>query len=293
MNKIGLVTVLYKCDEVLPDFFKSVYAQDFTNYILYVVDNSANEATNTMLASCLAKFPIATYQYINSGANVGVAAGNNIGIKAALGDGCTHVLLLNNDIEFEQQHVFSTLLSVCQRSNHALAVPLIYYYDTHKIWMAGGYMDKWRALGVHSGYNKDDAPTYKKGKQITYAPTCFMLISKKVFEQIGVMDEKYFAYYDDTDFVYRATQAGFTMYYEPSVSLLHKVSSSTGGDSGFYVYYASRNKIYFIRKNLKHIYKVASLLYFFLSRTIFWFKYDSANRKKLIQGIKDGFRLSL
>jgi GT2 family glycosyltransferase len=293
MSKIGLVTVLYKCDEVLPDFFKSVYAQDFTNYILYIIDNSASEATDAMLSSCISQYPIASYQYINSGANVGVAAGNNIGINAALKDDCSHILLLNNDIALEQQNVFSTLLSVSDTDSHALVVPLIYYYDSRKIWMAGGYMDKWRALGVHDGYNKEEAPSFKVGKKITYAPTCFMLVKREVFEQIGIMDEKYFAYYDDTDFVYRALKTGYTMYYEPSVSVLHKVSSSTGGDSSFYVYYSARNKIYFIRKNLTGIYKLASLLYFFTSRIVFWLKYDKAKRKKLMQGIKDGFGIPL
>lgn len=42
MAKIGLVTVLYKCDEVLPDFFKSISIQTHKDYILYLIDNSAS-----------------------------------------------------------------------------------------------------------------------------------------------------------------------------------------------------------------------------------------------------------
>ncbi len=99
------------------------------------------------------------------------------------------------------------MLETCEEKNEALVVPKIFYYDTHKLWMAGGHMDNWRALGVHEGYNKEDAPQYNIAKQITYAPTCFMLVKKEVFDKIGIMDDKYFAYYDDTDFVFRAIKA--------------------------------------------------------------------------------------
>lgn len=291
MATIGLVTVLYNSDEVLPGFFESISRQDFSNYILYLVDNSASEQTDKCITVCSGQFPVTSLKHIKSGGNVGVATGNNIGIKAALQDGCSHVLILNNDIEFEQPFVFSRLLSIAEEKNEALIVPKIFYYDTRKLWMAGGYMDKWRALGVHYGYNKDDGEEYNKPRHITYAPTCFMLVRKEVFDSVGIMDDKYFAYYDDTDFVFRAIKAGFSMYYEPSLNILHKVSSSSGGDSGFYIYYSARNKVYFIRKNFTGFYRYFSLCYFFISRIAFWVKYNKQGKKKLVQGIKDGFRL--
>jgi GT2 family glycosyltransferase len=50
----------------------------------------------------------------------------------------------------------------------------------------------------------------------------------KVIEEIGLMDEKYFAYYDDTDFVLRAIRKGYKLWYEPTIQINHKVSSSSG-----------------------------------------------------------------
>ncbi|MBK6935736.1 MAG: glycosyltransferase family 2 protein [Chitinophagaceae bacterium] len=114
MATIGLVTVLYNSDEVLPGFFGSISRQDFNNYILYLIDNSASEQTDKCIVSCAEKFPVTAFRHIKSGGNVGVATGNNIGIKAALQDGCSHVLLLNNDIEFDQPFVISRLLSVAE-----------------------------------------------------------------------------------------------------------------------------------------------------------------------------------
>lgn len=293
MAKIGLVTVLFKSDEVLPGFFTSMAKQTNTEYVLYLVDNSVNPASNKIIEQCLAENSITQYRHIKNSGNLGVAEGNNIGIRQALADDCSHILLLNNDIELEQDHVFSTMLSLCENKGEKIIVPKIFYYNTRKLWMAGGQMNKWRALGIHYGDGMDDAPEYNIAKYITYAPTCFMLIESSVFKKVGMMDEKYFAYYDDTDFVFRALKAGYKMYYEPVITVLHKVSSSTGGDSTFYVYYSNRNKIYFSRKNLKGIVKYFAILYSLFTRIFYYIRFDAAQRKKLVQALKDGFKMPI
>lgn len=291
MARIGLVTVLYKCDEVLPDFFKSISIQTHKDYILYLIDNSASPATDEMIARCLAQYPVTAYKHINTGGNIGVAAGNNAGIKLSLADNCDHVLILNNDIDIPQDYMFSQLVSLADEKGEAMIVPKIYYYGETKLWMAGGYMDEWRALGVHYGMNKEDSPAFNVAKHCTYSPTCFMLVKKEVFEKVGIMDERYFAYYDDTDFVLRATRLGYRIFYDPSLVLLHKVSSSVGTNSPFYVYYSNRNKIYFIRKNFKGINRYFALSYTLLSRVAFWLGFDKVRKQKLIQGLKDGFKM--
>jgi len=290
MAKIGLVTVLFKSDTVLPDFFKSIAKQTHKDYILYLVDNSPDPSSDKIIEDCLVQNSITSYTHIKNIENVGVAEGNNIGIRQALADDCSHIILLNNDIELEQDFVFSQMLSLCENGEQII-VPKIFYYDTRKLWMAGGSMNKWRALGIHYGDGKADAPQYNVAKYITYAPTCFMMIESSVFKRVGLMDAKYFAYYDDTDFVFRAIKAGYKMYYEPALTVLHKVSSSTGSNPTFYVYYSNRNKIYFIRKNLKGIVKLVAFGTTFFTRALYYLKFDKERRSKLVQALRDGFNI--
>lgn len=292
MPSLALITVLYKSDDVLEDFFKSIYIQSFKDYKLYLVDNSASFSSDQIIAECSKKYPLSEIKYINSGGNIGVAAGNNLGINQALNDGCSHLLLLNNDILIEQDHMFTAMMKCSEKEN--IITPKIYYFDTKKIWMAGGFMDYRRALGVHYGMNEVDAPKYNIARQITYAPTCFFLVKAEVFNKIGLMDEQYFAYYDDTDFVLRALKNNYTLWYEPTLYLFHKVSSSSGGDNSlFYIYYGNRNKIYFIRKNFKGINKLMTLAYTLVSRVFFYFKYNKQGKSKLIQAMIDGFKLKV
>jgi GT2 family glycosyltransferase len=292
MQKLGLVTVLYKSDDVLEGFLSSISIQDHVDFVLYMVDNSESETTDALLATLLIKFPVTKYVHIKTGGNIGVAAGNNTGIKEAFKDSCTHILLLNNDIVLEQGFAIRKLLEVSVQKNNAVVVPKILYYDNRKVWMAGGYMDNLRALGVHYVAHDENDEKVTRSKRITYAPTCFMLIHSSVFEKIGFMDEKYFAYYDDTDFIYRAVKLGIEAYYEPGVTVLHKVSTSSGGDKSlFYIYYSNRNKVYFIKKHYKGLRKLFAMAYLFISRTAFYFKFDPKQKEKLKTAIRDGFKM--
>lgn len=292
MPKLALVTVLFKSENVLPGFFKTLKIQTLTGYTIYFVDNSVSDSSTAILRQLMLNNPLLHCIHMVQPGNIGVAAGNNAGIRAALDDGCTHILLLNNDIESDQEFLLQYILEKSEQGKADIIVPKILYFHSRNIWLGGGYMDNSRALGVHEGMGKPDNGSYDREKYIGYAPTCFMLITKKVFETTGIMDEKYFAYYDDTDFVVRALKDGFKMLYMPALTVLHKVSSSSGGDlSSFYIYYSNRNKLYFIWKHYRGLKKIWLITYTLISRVAFYLRFGSQQKKSLINGLKDGFEL--
>ena len=292
MSKIGLVTDLYKSDEVLEDFIKSISNQSYKNYHLYIVDNSPSIVTENLINNLTLQFPITGVTHIKNSSNVGVAKGNNIGIELAIANKADYIILLNNDIQFPQANLFLDLVNTAVDRNEHLIIPKIFYFGSRKIWLAGGKMYNFRGYGSHFGYNEDDDERFNKDKYFNYAPTCFMLISRKVFEKIGYMDEKYFVYSDDTDFILRAIRAGFKIFYLHHLEVFHKVSFSTGGgESLFSIYYLNRNRIYFIRKNYSAPIKQFSLIYTVITRFIHLLNYNPKNRNELIRAIKDGFSM--
>ena len=99
MEKIGLVTITYNAESVLTSFLECVWAQTYKNFILYIVDNESTD--NTL--SILKNQADARLEIIQNNTNLGVAAANNQGIKKALSDNCSQILLLNNDIEFNER----------------------------------------------------------------------------------------------------------------------------------------------------------------------------------------------
>lgn len=293
MPALGLITVLYKSDDVLEDFFLGISKQDYKDYKLYLVDNSANENTTALIRRLQQQYPLAAIEHIDAGGNIGVAAGNNIGIQKALNDNCRYFLFLNNDIFIPQNFLLNKMVTLCEE--HKMVSPKIFYHDSNLLWMAGGFIDYKMALGVHYGMKQKDAPEFNVAKYVTYVPTCFLIVHADVIKAIGMMDERYFAYYDDTDFLLRAVHKGYKVWYEPSLHISHKVSSSSGGDdSMFYIYYGNRNKIYFIRKHFKGLHKLYLFAYVIIVRFFnYYLRYNSAGKKQLVKGIRDGFKMKI
>lgn len=284
--KIGLVTVLYNGKEVLRGFFESIAKQTYKNYTLYIIDNSPDDEAITE-AKLLANYYGIDVEFIKNNVNLGVAKGNNQGIERSIEAGCEYILLLNNDIEFES-HIFENMIEYALANNEKIMVPKIYYYGTNKIWMAGGEISKLKGRGIHRGMMEEDTGQYNKIEYVRYAPTCFMLIHSEVFRKVGMMDEKYFVYYDDTDFVWRALAMGFQICYFPLSIVEHKVSYSTGGsESLFSIYYDNRNRLYFITKNFPFFYKITALLFFYLSRIVKYLQFNKEQRQVLVKAIID------
>lgn len=246
-KKIGIVTVLYNSAAVLEGFFDSLTKQDYEDVVLYVIDNKSPDASLEISRSLASKVTFPTV-IIEAGENGGIAKGNNIGIERALADGCDLVLLANNDIEFAPDAI-SLLVDGLDKYSCDMIVPKTFNYFTGKLWCTtGGY--GFTRPTYADGARKDDAPRYNVAGPTVFAPTCFMLIKREVFERTGMMDEKYFVYFDDTDFIWRAVkEQGFKLYYEPASVVHHKAGTASGSKASAFTFYMNtRNRAYFMNK---------------------------------------------
>lgn len=240
--KIGIVIVNYNGLSYQNEAIRSIMSQTYSNYEIIVVDNNSTDGSIDVLRQEFKDVHI-----IETGDNLGVAAGNNIGIRYALKLRVEYVMLLNNDVILAPNLVE---ILVEKASKRVITVPKIFYYSKKKIiWSAGGYVDWKTGIPNHIGDNHRDAPKFNVERYVEIAPTCCMLIHKNVFKCVGYMDEKYFMYYDDTDFCIRANLKKYKILYVPSAVMWHKVSSSSGGfTSKVTCYYLGRNILYFMDK---------------------------------------------
>ncbi|QMV19115.1 glycosyltransferase [Granulicella sp. 5B5] len=257
-GRIGVVTVTYNSASVLQPFMECVAKQTHVDFLLYIVDNASKDATLQMVAD----FADPRFIPIPSAQNVGVAEGNNLGIRAALEAGCDSVLLLNNDTEFGPT-MLKELAHGLEDHHVEMTCPKMMYFDEpHRIWAAGGtFQPLYGYRGVHYGEGEIDRGRYDEERIVTYVPTCCVLIARSVFDKIGIMDARYFVYVDDVDFMYRALMAGVKLFYLSKTVLLHKVSSLTGQEeSTTMIRFCTRNRVYFL---LKHLGWVRSSPYLF------------------------------
>ena len=251
MDKIGIVTITYNSEKVLVPFIDCIIKQTYSNFNLYVVDNNSSDKCDLLM-----KLKDDRVVLIKNQKNLGVAKGNNQGILKSIDDNCDQILLINNDVEFESK-LLEKLILAQEKSNSSLVSPKINYFSSkNKIWYAGSWFNKKRGfLPIHRGMGEIDCSQYDMVEQVEYSPTCCCLITKKVFEDVGLMDEDYFVYFDDTDFSYRILNDGrHKMIYYPFVKFYHKVGSLTNsfdkkqyrGD--FFIKQNISNHIFFLKK---------------------------------------------
>ncbi len=294
MAKLGIVTVLFESNDLLEGFLRSISVQEYKDYELFLVDNSPSEKTDVLVAQLQRKFPVTKLIHIKNASNLGAAEGNNIGIRQAVNNGDEIILLTNTDIVLDDPKILSKAIQLFESTGEKIIVPKIYTGNKEKVWMAGAGFSNTLAKGKHYGYQKEDSEKYGISRHVKYAPTTFMFIKKEVFNSIGYLDAKYFAYFEDSDFIFRSNKKGYKILYYPELHVEHLVSYTTGGASSvFAMYYAQRGRIYFTRKNLP-VYKYFVTFPYILAISFFrLFTYTAAQRKATIRGTIDGFKLSL
>ena len=277
MEKIGLVTITYNSSNVLKGFLDSALNQTFQNFIIYIIDNNSQDDTFKVLKEYSDK----RIKLIRNTKNVGVAKANNQGIKLALKESCTQVLIINNDVEFENK-LFEKMLNVQEDKNCSLVVPKINYFNNPEcIWYGGSTFIKTKGyLPIHKGIKQKDKGQCDGVFQVEYAPTCCLLVKKQVFEDIGFMDEKYFVYFDDTDFSYRILKDGrHKLFYFSNTTFYHKVGSLTKSlekdkkrvyRGNFFIKQNTRNHVYFLKK-IGSIYAYIFIIFLFFKNNIRFF----------------------
>lgn len=223
-----------------------------------VVDNGSKDGTEEELAKY--KLPNMDYKFIESGANLGFAGGNNVGIKDAVRRKFDYIILMNNDLILPKDIVIKLVSYMENSTGVGIASPKMYFakgYEFHKdrykesekgkvFWYAGGILDRNNVYSTHRGVDEVDRGQYDNIEETDFANGACVIIRREVFKKIGMFDSGFFLYWEDADFSERARRAGFKIMYYPKTCMWHKVSASTGGSgSPSNDYFLIRNRYYF------------------------------------------------
>ncbi len=196
----------------------------YTNHRILVVDNHSSDDSPALIAQ---QHP--EVELIHAPDNRGIAAGYNIGMRAALEAGADYVVPMNNDIEFDPAFLDEMLAAQQRWSNCGVVMPKIYYFDEpNVIWSNGGYM-RWSWMPSNillKNRTKRDTGQFEQEMEIRFAPSCCLLITREAAEQV-LFDEDYFFYFDDWDYCKLVRDLGYSIVFAPKSKLWHKVSRST------------------------------------------------------------------
>ena len=288
LPSVAILTVNYNSRRYIADFLASLKAVTYPNYRLVVVDNGSDDGSPEEIEWL---FPQAVL--MRNGENLGITGGHNVGIRYCLERRFDYVLFLNNDTVVSQEFLDRLVESADERT---MMAPKTYLHGRP------GLLDDtvgdfdWRR-GVWRGwlYGKPEPPGFERLRRVNMASLCCLLVPAAVFRDIGLMDERFFMYYDDFDFVARARAAGYRLRLNPAAVIHHRKAASSGGvESPFKVYYASRNRLYLMRKHSSRLRFRLFLAYFMATRVAHFVSYLGRGQwrqlRAMLMGIADFFR---
>lgn len=184
--------------------------------------------------------------------NYGFSYANNVGIRRAEEWDADYVLLLNNDTEV-QENLLTELIACAERHPHSMIAPKIYYSERRDVlWSAGGEVSPFVHKVRHTGLDQKDTGQFDKERRVGFATGCCLLLPRTVINKAGLLDERFFLYYEDTEYCFRLREMGIDIWYCPRARLYHKVgASSKGADSPLCAYYIARNWLLCSRLHLR------------------------------------------
>jgi GT2 family glycosyltransferase len=284
---VAILTVNYNGGGQIADFLESLASVTYPNWRLVVVDNASSDDSPEEVARLL---PAAVV--IRNEENLGITGGHNTGIRHCLEQGFDYVLFLNNDTVVEPDFLDRLVQAA---DGKTMVAPKTYLHSRRPLLDdTVGDFDWWRGVWRGWLYGKPEPPGFDQ-RRPNMASLCCLLVPAGVFRDAGLMDERFFMYYDDFDFVRRARVAGYGLRLKADAVVHHRKAASSGGvDSPFKLYYATRNRLYLMRKHLPFWRFGLFLVYFLATRSAYLLSLAVRGRwaqwRATARGIGDYFR---
>jgi GT2 family glycosyltransferase len=199
-----------------------------------VVMNGTTDGSQVMVKS---DFP--NIIQLNNITNLGFAGGVNTGIRYALANNYKYIALLNNDAVVHKDWLKNLTDTIDSNKNIGITASKI-IRTNDLIDTTGEFYTNW-LLPYPRGRDEKDDKQYDKLTDITSASGGASIYRASMFEQIGLFDEDFFAYYEDVDISLRAQHAGWKIVYEPRALVIHQVGGTSGKIKGFTTYQTTKN----------------------------------------------------
>lgn len=250
---VSIITINYNGLKDTCELMETLPLDDKSIEVI-VVDNASTQDEASVIEQ---RYP--QVKVIRSHTNLGYAGGNNLGIRAAHG---RYLFFINNDTLLKTS--FQPLILRLE-SSEAIGVvcPKIRYAWSPQPIQYAGYTPLSRITMRNKaiGCGEIDKRQYDTARPTPYAHGAAMMVKREAINKVGLMPECYFLYYEELDWSMMFHHAGYDIWYDPATAILHKESQSTGQGSPLRTFYITRNRLLFVKRNIRGIEKYLSYAY--------------------------------
>ncbi|MDH5609725.1 MAG: glycosyltransferase family 2 protein [Cyclobacteriaceae bacterium] len=295
-NSVAIIIVNWNSFEYTSVCIQSLQKVQYDSFTILVVDNGSEDQSSLKIAH---EFPEVVM--IRNEKNLGFTGGNNRGIQWALERGFPYIMLLNNDTEVHPGFLYPLVEKIKESEEVGAVQPKMYFmHDKKRIWNAGGRFYPFIGKTATIGYNVIDSGQFEAMQKVDWITGCCILVSSRVIREVGLLDDRFFAYYEDVDWSFRIRESGKSLWFVPQSFIYHvagasstsKVKGKEGYLSAFAHYLNVRNNILLIRKHDKLIFRIPTFV-FQLFKVMGYLVYFIARRRwgkfrAVLKGVSDG-----
>ena len=294
-SKVAIIIVNWKKYDITLTCIESILNSTNSNFKIILVDN---ESDNKKVKNFKYRNQI---EIIQNKKNEGFSKANNIGIDYALKNNYDYTLLINNDTIVEK-NLIEVLLKTAQAKSFLVVQPLILNYNGKEIWNAGGRINYFFGNFIT---RKKLGNSLNSSHELTeWFTGCCCLFKTKIFKDIGKLDERLFAYYEDVDFSLRLKKYGYKIGFTSKTQIYHHESfssisnNSKGGKLSPYVHYLNiRNHILILKKHSDLFNSLGTRMYqifkiiFYSIYFIFRLRFTKLNM--VYKGLLDSYKIKI
>jgi len=231
--KLSIIIVSYNTKALTRKTLNHVYqSKGLSSFEVIVVDNNSHDGSSDMVEL---EFP--QVKLIRNKANVGFAAGNNPGIEASVGE---YVLLLNSDafvfdnslkntIDYMDTHIETGIMGAQLICEDGSPQPSAREFPTpwRKMKVLSGWDSRHSTYESYFDYFREDAQRVPESRRVDWVPGTYFMIRRKALEDIGLLDERFFMYYEEVDYCLRAKEHNWKIDFNPQISIIHLGGASS------------------------------------------------------------------
>lgn len=242
---------------------ESLKESDLSNTTIYVVDNGSANNEAEQLARMFPEVMVLPQKE-----NTGFCGGNNIGIQKALENGAELVVLLNNDTIIPKNAINKLAEEFLKIPDAGAISPVILLYPEKEYdnFIKAAWNTERAQFSMNPEKKRYDDVKNDKPWKSEFANGCCLLTSSEVLKKVGLLDERYFAYYDEADWCKRLEKFGYFSYVSPASFIYHVKYSFTPNRVSTYL--LTRNRLLWMKENLPFSERKKSLLY--LYKELLW-----------------------
>lgn len=296
---VAIILVNWNGFEFTAACLASLRKVDYPDFRVILVDNASQNQEGERLKKAFPEIDL-----IGNSENLGFAGGNNVGIRKALDQGFSYVMLLNNDTIVEPDFLGQMMRKFSQNSRLGVVQPLIcFLHDRTHIWSAGGKWNEFLGRAITLG-DRESVDNFKViDRKLDWATGCCMLITREALLKTGLLNESYFTYFEDVEWSLRFREKGFEIVLAGEAKIYHEAGASSkkkhseGTLSPRVFYYHVRNQFFLLRFQI-HGLAVPFAWTYHCFRFLGWMSYFCLRGRfqklqSVARGLRDGITMPL